>query len=181
MPVKTLVEVIFGATVVFHLEGLCRAEAHTVRTRSQVDTCHHFTKKTLVLLVTEDIRVPQPNQQHQIMQHGGLAGVRRTPPPTCRWPTRPIQVCCLVRRHRLSTGEQTGLPNMDTASGLRGALTCALHESSALPRTLSPPKSRPSSFVIEICTYILHSNKLCFIMCCMDVVSCKNILMCVYS
>lgn len=31
MPVKTTQEAIFGATAVFHLEGLCRAEALTVR------------------------------------------------------------------------------------------------------------------------------------------------------
>lgn len=107
------------------------------------------------------------------MQHGGLAGVRWTPPPTCRRPTRAPLVCCLARRYKPSTGERTGLPNMDTASGLPGALICALQERSALLWTLSPPKSRPSCFIIKICTYILHSNKFCFIMCTLDVVSCK--------
>lgn len=180
MPVRTSVAAIFGATVVFLLEGLCRAEALMVQTQSLVDTCHRFTKKILVRRVTEGIRVPQWNQQHQIMQHGGLAGVRWTPPPTCRWPTRAPLACCLARQYRPSTGEQTGLPNTDTASGLPGALICATEVRSALLRTLSPPKSRPSCFVIITCTYILHSNNFCFIMCTMDVVSCK-ISKCMYT
>lgn len=94
MPVKTILEAIFGATVVFHLEGLCRAEALMVKLpghltqpsvqsfqlltvclcvfkyqaqiQSQVDTCHHFTRKTLALPVTEDIRVLHWNQQQQV-------------------------------------------------------------------------------------------------------------------
>lgn len=42
---------------------------------------------------------------------------------------------------------------------------CALEERSALLWTLSPPKSRPSCFVIRICTYILHSNNIFFSLC----------------
>lgn len=144
MPVKTSVRAIFGATAVFHLEGLCRAEALTVQIQSQVDTCHRFTKKTSVQPVPEGTRVLQWNHQHQIMQHGSQAGVRWTPLPTRQWPTRAARVCCPAHRSSPSTGEQTGLPNMDTASAPPGALTCA-------PKTLSPPKSRPSCFIIWIC------------------------------
>lgn len=39
---------------------------YQVQIQSLVDTCHHFTKKTLVLVVIEDIRVLQWNQQHQV-------------------------------------------------------------------------------------------------------------------
>lgn len=49
----------------------------------------------------------------QIMQHGSLVGVRQTP-----LPTRVPQVRCLALQSRLSTGGQTGLPNMATASAL---------------------------------------------------------------
>lgn len=41
---------------------------HQVQTQSPVDTCHHFTKKTLVRLVTEGIRVLQWNQRHQVSE-----------------------------------------------------------------------------------------------------------------
>lgn len=39
---------------------------HQGQTQSRVDTCHPFTKRTLALVVIEDIRVPPWNQQHQV-------------------------------------------------------------------------------------------------------------------
>lgn len=149
MQVKTSAGAIFGATVVFHSEGLYRAEALMVQIQSRVDTCHPFTKKMLALLVIEGIRVLQWNQLHQIMQLGGLAGVIWALLPTCRWPTRAPLVCCHARQYRPSMGEQTGLPNTDTASGLPRAPIFALEERSALLKALAPPKSRPSCFVIK--------------------------------
>lgn len=91
------------------------------------------------------------------MQHGSLVGVRWTPLPMYRWPTRVPLGCCLAHQYRPSTGEQTGLPNMDTTSALAGALIYVLEERSALLRMLSSPKSRLSCFIM--CTDILHSNK----------------------
>lgn len=65
------------------------------------------------------------------MQHGSLVGVRQSP-----LPTRVPQVCCLALQYRLSMGEQTGLPNMVTASAL-----CGVQERSVLTRVPAPPKS----------------------------------------
>lgn len=57
---------------------------------------------------------------YKIMQHGDLVGVRQTSLPTKARP-----VCCLAHQCRRYTGEQTGMPNMDPASGLAGVLNGA--------------------------------------------------------
>lgn len=70
----------------------------------------------------------------QIMQHGSPAGVRWTP-MTAKVP----RGCCLARQYRPFTGEQTGLPNMDTTSAPHPR-SSVLQELSA-PRMLSSPKN----------------------------------------
>lgn len=110
MPVKTSPEAISGATAVFHLEGLCQAEVLTVnlasgsilqvpcnvsifsllfpfkcqgQIQSLVGTCHHFTRKTLALLVTGDIRAIQWSQQHQVRTASEFS-LRFIPKACCR-------------------------------------------------------------------------------------------------
>lgn len=47
---------------------VCNCVEYQVQTQSLVDTCHRFTKRILVQRVTEAIRVPQWNQQHQVSE-----------------------------------------------------------------------------------------------------------------
>jgi hypothetical protein len=55
------------------------------------------------------------------MQPGGRQAEVRWVPPMCRHPPRLHLAYGLAPQYRPSMGAQTGLPNMDTASGLFGA------------------------------------------------------------
>lgn len=139
-----------------------------MRIRSLVDTCHRFTRKMVALLATEGGRVRRSKLQHQIMQRGGLGGVRGTPPPTRHQPTTPPRpVCFLARHYRAFTAGRTGLPNTDTVSGLPSAQIWALI-------TLLLPKSRPSCFIIQFSVHTNFTEQYIFFhRCTVNALSCK--------
>lgn len=235
MPAKTSLEAIFGATAVFHLEELCRAEALMVILQDIFDfnfnLCNWFfslssrLKITDLLLFVLNIRYKyNPWWIHAfILQKrpwfcwsqrasGSFTGIN-----SIKWGwTSELRAYCniqpyifelawtfkvpshltmlLLTVHLLlfwcyfrlcnmavwpesdehiyqhAVGQQEHPWSAASPTGTdhprANRLVCqiwtplvpSLEPWSALLRTLSPPKSRPSCFITQICTYILHSN-----------------------
>lgn len=86
------------------------------------------------------------------MQPGGRqAEVRWVPHPMCRHPPRLHLAYGLAPQFRPSMGAQTGLPNMDTASGLFGALVLWPGTDVCIPDFSFPYKRKTSVFHIKVC------------------------------